>query len=487
MALRSRTIMVIAVALAATLGATACGAIEEMAAQADCVDKYSDNVNLDEDATSDEILEAQESLMEDEEFLNCGKGGEADETDSVDPSAESAQAGTSADDPAEAVGPDAVAESLFAQMESILGPTDDIAAQVSPLLDVPVLPVLPGSHIVMFDSQVLRSFDESGTPDGTVGYSNTVGVKVDGELKAVAEQYSAQLASTGWAQIDSKEDETWDGSPQLVASYSSVDEGWMQLEVTDDLERGYLQANFWYRPEGLTQDPDGSLATRFAGWHGEVPIFEGTSWSSSNIGTHIDRDTGRTALSLYEFYRGGDVLSDEYVEDELLVLVDQAEAMGLTANYEVGNVYLSSGIFDSLEMSKGGGASIRLTGTRLIDAPPFESKAAEKADADAGDELIDCLVNKGFDADPDKIEADEIRAYHQALQECIRESLEGLNDLVEIEQRGAEAYQKCLVERGLDELPPAQTPEEVARQLELAGPCLEESEKIYQEYEDYES
>ncbi len=384
--LRSRTIIVIAVALAAALGATACGAIEEMAAQADCASKYSDNVNLDEDATPDEILEAQENLLEDEEFLNCGKGGEADETDSVDPSDESAQTGAPADDSGEAVGPDAVAESLFAQMESILGPTDDIAAQVNPLLYVPALPVLPGSHIVTFDTQVARRFDESGAPDGTVGYSNSVTVKVDGELTAVAEQYSTQLSSSGWTQKDKNEGEAWDGSPQSVASYSSVDEGWMQLTITDDIELGYLHASFWYVPDGPTPDSDGSLATRFAGWHGEVPIFEGTSWSSSNIGTSIDFDTGRTSLSLYEIYRGGDVLSDEYVEDELLVLVDQAEAMGLTANYELGDVYLSPGIFDSLEMSKGGEASIRLTGRRLIDAPAFQTDAFE-IDATSSEEL----------------------------------------------------------------------------------------------------
>lgn len=91
MTLQRGTFKVALVTLAVALSATACGAIEEMATQADCAQKYGEYaVDIDQESTAEEIVEAQEQLLEDEEFLNCGFGSEIDETD---PAADSATDG----------------------------------------------------------------------------------------------------------------------------------------------------------------------------------------------------------------------------------------------------------------------------------------------------------------------------------------------------------------------------------------------------------
>ncbi len=71
------------VALAAcAVALSACGALEEMATQADCAQKYSEHATgIDDESTVEELIETQEQLLEDEEFLNCGFGDHSDETD----------------------------------------------------------------------------------------------------------------------------------------------------------------------------------------------------------------------------------------------------------------------------------------------------------------------------------------------------------------------------------------------------------------------
>lgn len=101
MNLQRGTFTMVIVALGVALSTTACGAIQEMASQADCVQEYSQHAgDIDQDSTATEIAEAQEELLEDEDFLNCGFGEEAIETEtSAESSADGEDAtGVAADD-----------------------------------------------------------------------------------------------------------------------------------------------------------------------------------------------------------------------------------------------------------------------------------------------------------------------------------------------------------------------------------------------------
>lgn len=374
--MKSKTMSTLAALLAAMMIASACGSGTSQlgSAPSDSSDTEAPVDNPlpdDSDDSDDDTTDGDENAGDDSE-----------------PASDSGDAAVTAANLATLPTEDSGTE-IIALIDSLHGPTDDVTSVASQLYPFPQVPTQAGAHVMEVSAN--SGFSSSNEP-GLSRVTTEATVKVDGERPDVVEEYEAAFAPLGWV-LDGTEEKTDPptGQPGTFLSFTRDDNlGYesMAVSVISDDELGALRLRLRYSASEFP-DADGSIANRFHGWHGDIPLHDGVEPNFIQVGSSWG--PGRTKVDLSSTYIA-EGLPTEDKEELVQDLVDKAAGLGVEVEASASGIKVERDGYENFYIAAGKSQSVRAGA--LVITPPFDGVKV------VGEEKSeDPLPNSGATAD----------------------------------------------------------------------------------------
>ncbi len=351
--MKNKTMSTLAALFAAMMIASACGSGTSQLGSAPS----------DSSDTQDPV----ENPLPDDSDDADGDTAEGDEDSDDDaPASGSGDADVTAENLATIPADDSGSE-IVALVDSLHGPTDDVTSVASQLYPFPQVPTQAGAHVMEVSAN--SSFSSSSGP-GLSRVTTEVTVKVDGERPDVVEEFEAAFAPLGWV-LDSTEEKSDPptGQPGTFLSFTrdkSLGYESMTVAVISDAELEAIRLRLRYSASEFP-DPDGSIANRFNGWHGDVPLHDSAEPNFIQVGSTWG--PGRTKVDLGSTYIAEGLPTED---DEELVqeLVDKAADLGVDVEASTSGVKVERDGYENFYVAAGKSQSVRAR--VLVITPPFD-------------------------------------------------------------------------------------------------------------------